>query len=397
MPWRLNAYGFTIFVIYATLLVVFFYAGIWLLDRSGVPIYHDFTCAFVAGLQALHGEAASLYVPSEFLKAQDSLVGTGHSIYPNWPYPPTFFLILAPLAALPYFAAFLTWDLVTLAGCVAVVFLIVRRTPAVALVLASPFTALNFVIGQMGFMTAALLGSALLLLEDWPALAGVFIGCLTYKPQFGIMLPVALAAASQWRAFASAAITASLLAVASMALFGVETWEAFPRELVAQSNLNLFGDPAGAWRYQQTIYGLTRTLHGGVVLGWVAQGITTFVVAIIVWRVWMEPVRYSLKAATLSAAALIASPYAFADDMAALVIPAAFLARDQIKHGLLRGEQTIMITLFGLGFVVLAAGGGAPLGPIIMITLLAVILHRAFLVERDQPPPVFFPTCASES
>ena len=50
---------------------------------------------------------------------------------------------------------------------------------------------------------------------------------------------------------------------------------------------------------------------------------------------------------TLSAAALIATPYAFAYDLAAIAIPVAFLASDQIRCGLLRGEQTIMIALFG--------------------------------------------------
>jgi len=381
--WRLNAYGLTIAVIYAALLVTFFHAGIWLVDRSGVPIYNDFTCAYVAGLQALHGETASLYIPTEFLKAQDALVGAGRSIYPNWPYPPTFFLILAPLAMLPYVAAFLTWDLVTLAACIAVVVLVVRLAPAVALVLASPLTALNFVIGQMAFMTAALLGAALLLLERRPVLSGIFIGCLTYKPQFGILLPVALIAARQWRAFASAVATAVFLAAASLGIFGTETWEAFPRQLVAQTNLNLFADSNGAWGYQQTVYGLIRTLHGDAVLGWLAQGVTTFGVAIIVWLVWRSPVRYPLKAATLSAAALLATPYAFADDMAAIVIPAAFLASDQMRFGLLSGEQIIMIALIGASFVILVNAGGTPLGPIIMITLLAVILRRARLLRRE--------------
>jgi len=284
---------------------------------------------------------------------------------------------------LPYVAAFLSWDLVTLAACIAVVVLVVRLAPAVALVLASPLTALNFVIGQMAFMTAALLGAALLLLERRPVLSGILIGCLTYKPQLGILLPVALIAARQWRAFASAVATAVFLAAASVGIFGTETWEAFPRQLVAQTNLNLFADSNGAWGYQQTVYGLIRTLHGDAVLGWLAQGVTTFGVAIIVWLVWRSPVRYPLKAATLSAAALLATPYAFADDMAAIVIPAAFLASDQMRFGLLSGEQIIMIALIGASFVILVNAGGTPLGPIIMITLLAVILRRARLLRRE--------------
>src|SRR5260370_42285773 len=130
--------------------------------------------------------------------------------------------MVAPVARLPYVAAFLTWDLVTLVGYIAVVYLIVRRRAAVALALASPFAAWNRLDGQSGFLTASLLGASLLILERRPVLAGVFIGCLTYKPQFGILIPVALAASNQWRTFASAAATAALLAGGSAATFGTD-------------------------------------------------------------------------------------------------------------------------------------------------------------------------------
>ena len=74
-------------------------------------------------------------------------------------------------------------------------------------------------------------------------IAGIFIGCLTYKPQWGILIPVALLAAKEWRAFAGAAATTALLVGASIAVFGTGPWEAFPRELLAQAGINLSVDP----------------------------------------------------------------------------------------------------------------------------------------------------------
>jgi len=41
-------------------------------------------------------------------------------------------------------------------------------------------------------------GASLLLLERRPVLAGCFIGLLSFKPQCGLLLPVALLASSQW-------------------------------------------------------------------------------------------------------------------------------------------------------------------------------------------------------
>jgi arabinofuranan 3-O-arabinosyltransferase len=384
---RLRAYGYALALIYATALIHFYLAGAWIVDHSGAPIYGDFTDAWVAGWHALNAEAAQLYDSNEFVRIQKALLGSRDYFYPNWPYPPTFFLILAPLSTLPYLYAFLTWDVATLLGCLAVVYLIVRRPPAIALVLASPFTAWNFLAGQNGFLTASLLGASLLFLEKRPVVAGIFMGCLTYKPQFGILLPIALVASRQWRACVCAMLIAALLACATAAAFGTDVWEALPQGLSAQMGEVLLarGD-APNWGYLQTVYGLMRLLTGSATAAWVAQGITAVSVAIIVWLVWRSRVRFGLKAALLSAATLIATPYAFAYDMAALAIPVAFLAKDQIGYGLLKGEQTIMIALFGTtlaAFVVFGdtadrvTFGSVPLGPFVEITAFALILRRA--------------------
>jgi hypothetical protein len=382
---RLQLYGYALALIYAATLVHFYWARAWIVDRSGAPLYGDFTDAWVAGWHALNANAARLYDSNEFVRIQKALLGARDFFYPNWPYPPTFFLILAPLSTLPYPYAFLTWDVATLLGCLAVVYLIARRLPAIALVLASPFTAWNFLAGQNGFLTASLLGASLFFLEERPIVAGVIVGCLTYKPQFGILIPVALVACRQWRAIASAAVTAALLAVASIALFGSAAWAAFPNGLVAQSKLNLGAGPDSNWGYLQTVYGLIRSLDGSANMAWLAQGLTTIATAAIVWIVWQSRVRYPLKAATLSAAALIATPYAYAYDMAAIVVPAAFLATDQLRRGLLRGDKTIWLILFGAPLAVLVtlgddAGGptfgGTPVSLLAVTVLFGMILRR---------------------
>jgi hypothetical protein len=380
--WRLLAYGYTFPVFYAAFFIYLYSRGLWLANESGALVYHDFTCFWVAGWQALHGETASLPDQAAFREVQDNFGGLGHSPYSLLSYPPTFTLILAPLAMLPYVASFLIWESVTLAACVTVVYLIVRRQPAISLTLASPLAAWNFLIGQNGFLTASLLGASLLLLERRPVLAGVFIGCLTYKPQFGILLPVALIAARQWRACVSAAVTAIFLVAASAAAFGVDAWAAFPRTLFAQGSETMFSSHEWGFLFQ-TVYGLILVLHGGAALASLAQGLVAAGVGIVVWLVWRSPVRYALKAATLAAGALIATPHALAYDLAAIAIPVAFLASDQIRYGLLRGEQTTIIALFVASLAVIPTTGKAPVGAVILVTLLCLILRRA-LQHREE-------------
>jgi hypothetical protein len=377
--WRLQAYGYALAAFYAAFLLRLYNERVWLLDSNGVPIYTEFTCQWIAGLLALHGQTASVYDPIEFLNVQRTLVGPQAS-YGIWPYPPTYFLFSVPFTFFPYAAAFLTWNLGTLLVCAAVVYSITRRPAAIALALASPFTAWNFVAGHNGFLTASLFGAALLCLERRPVLAGFLIGCLTYKPHLGILFPVALASLRQWRAFASATVTAALLASASIGVLGTTVWEALPQQLGWFASETLVADPtansAQSWGKLQTVYGLLRYLNAGGSLAWSAQGATTFAAVLLVWFVWKSRIRYQLKAATLAAAVLLATPYAFATDMAEIVIPAAFLVSDQTRWGVLRCEQTMMIALVAMSFLILLAFGRVPLGPVVIIALLGMILRR---------------------
>jgi arabinofuranan 3-O-arabinosyltransferase len=380
--WRLNAYGYTLGAFYAVFFLYLYWLGLWLLNKSGIPVYHDFTNIFVAGWQALHGEAASVYDSVEHLKAQDALVGTGHTLFSDWAYPPTHFLILAPLALLPYVAAFLIFEFLTLLGCMAILYLIVRRASAIALLVASPFTAWNFLIGQNGFLTASLLGGSLVFLERRPVLAGLFAGCLTYKPQFGILLPIAFVAAGEWRAIASATVTAVMLAGVSLAVFGGGIWGEFAGGLGAFSTGLFSVGPDAYWGVLQTVYGFIRWSGGGSGLAWLGQAVTTCSVAAIVWLVWRSRARYALKAATLAAAALCATPKVLAYDLAAVAIPIAFLAQDQLRRGLLRGEQTIALVSFAASLSVIPTVGRAPVGAAILLTLLCLILRRAHLYGK---------------
>ena len=389
-PWRLEAYGYTLAAVYALVLIGMYRHGVWLVDNIGAPLPDcDFTYWWIGGTAALRGQAASLYDPAQLTALLKSLVGPHHAKdlfpYQNWPYPPVFLLILVPLGLLSYLPAFLIWEALALTACILVVYWIVRQPAAFALVLASPFGALDLRWAQTGLLRASLLGAALLVLETRPVLAGVLIGCLVFKPQFGILIPLALIAGKRWRALAGAAMTTLFLAGLSIVAFGIAPWEAFTRGLFAQANDILCLGKAN-WGTVQTIYGLIRALGGGAALAWIGQGCLTAAAAVLLWLVWRSSARYPLKAAFLSAASLVATPYAWSHDLTVLAIPIAFLVKDQIGCGLLRGEQMILLALFGLAFIILWHGGDLPLGPVITITLIGLILCRV-LRDRTKPEP----------
>jgi hypothetical protein len=135
---------------------------------------------------------------------------------------------------------------------------------------------------------------------------------------------------------------------------------------------------------------LIRYLHGSAALAWAGQVTLTLFAAAIVWLVWRSTARYALKAALLSTAALLATPYAFAYDLAAVAIPVAFLARDQMRCGLLWGEQTLLLGLFCAVLALLVAlvdprvgvtFGSLPTGLALLVGLFYITLRRV-LVSR---------------
>ena len=123
-------------------------------------------------------------------------------VFRSWAYPPPFLLLLVPFGLLGFVASCALFQLATFAGLLAAVWANVRarrhRVLHLLSLLLAPAAAFN-VAGQNGFLTGVLMIGGFGALPGSPVLAGVLLGLLTYKPQFWLLVPVALAAARQWR------------------------------------------------------------------------------------------------------------------------------------------------------------------------------------------------------
>jgi hypothetical protein len=180
-------------------------------------------------------------------------------------YPPFFLLLCAPLALLGYMPALVVWLLGTLAGYVAAVRALLPKSvtdgePVWLILLGYPAVTVNAGFGQNGFLSAALLGGAAVWLERRPVFAGICFGCLAYKPQLGIIVPLALAVARRWRCFAAAAVTVIALSLVATVALGWSIWPEFlagmsdarrdwmepPNPLYLQFWITMFG--AVRWR-----------------------------------------------------------------------------------------------------------------------------------------------------
>ena len=189
-----------------------------LIGRDGQPIGTDFSNVYAAGTLTWQGRSSEAYVPA-LQHAAEKAVFDGREVpFYGWHYPPFFFAVAVLVAAVPYAWGLAVWLVASFAAYLAAIRAILPRQETLLVAAAFPAVFVNIGHGQNGFLTAALLGGALHWLDRRPWLAGVLIGLLAYKPQFGVLIPIALLAGGRWRTMGAAAATVAALVAVSFAL-----------------------------------------------------------------------------------------------------------------------------------------------------------------------------------
>jgi hypothetical protein len=316
---------FGLIVAYVALLVATFVMGIWLVRADGQPIAVDFVSFWAAGKLVLAGDAADAYDWAAH-KAVATSNGIAIKGFFSFQYPPTFLLVTPALALTPYPAAMLVWIVVGLPLYLATVRLITGGWSATLAALAWPAVLWNTVVGQTGFLTAALLGAGVALIDRRPALSGICFGLLTYKPQFGLLIPVALIAGARWRVVAWAALSTLALCAVSVAVLGISPWTAFI-DSILRINDAILTTGGTDFSKLQSLYGYLRAQGFEAQTAWLAHGALVAILAVHVAWIWRSGSAFDLKAASLSVATILASPYSFIYDFVALAVPLMFLGR----------------------------------------------------------------------
>lgn len=377
-PRRIRGYALLVLAISLAGLIGLLATSQHLIDRNGKPIGTDFSNVYAAGVLTLSGKAPDAYDPA-LQHAAEIAVFEGRDVpFFGWHYPPFFLMIAALLALMPYALALFCWLAVSLPAFMAAVHAIVPRRETWLATAAFPAVLVNVGHGQNAFFTAALLGGFLTLLERRPALAGVLLGLLSYKPQFGLLIPLALLVTGRWTTLLSAAATVVALIGASTLLFGMSVWHAFAESATFTRTIVLEAGGTG-WEKIQSLFSAVRMWGGSIDAAYAAQGaLALSLAASIVW-LWRSQAAFELKAAALAVACLLATPYVLDYDMVVLGIAIAFL----VRHGLARGFHPYELSLLALAWTTpfltrsIAGLSGIPLGLLVMLALYAMTLRRA--------------------
>jgi hypothetical protein len=354
-------------------------------DYQGRPLGTDFSNVYAAGTYVLDGQPAAPFDwPAQYAREQ-AIFGTSTPFY-GWHYPPFFLFVAGALATMPYPLALAIWQ-----GATLILYLLMIRAILAARVipaaretvsrewllpaLAFPAVFVNIGHGHNGFLTAALLGGALIVLDRRPALAGVLFGLIAYKPQFGVLIPLVLMATGRWRAFIAATVTVAALALATFVVFGSEVWRAFFAS-TALTRVEVLEQGGTGWHKIQSIFALVRMWGGSVPFAYAMQGLAAVAIAAALVWLWRSAAAFPLKAAALTIASILTTPYSLDYDLVVLAPAIAFLAANGLSRGFPPWQKTALACLWLMPLVArtIAEQALVPLGvPAIFFVFMLVL------------------------
>ena len=356
-------------------------AGLVLAD--GYPLGGDFILYYSASSLLAAEGADAVYDPARLAAAQAAILGADGIGYWAWFYAPTLLLLAKPLAWMPFEAALGAWNAVWLGLFLLVAYRVLPYRLTLVAALLFPAASDALFSGQNGVLSFALLGAGLLLLERRPVLAGLLLGFLIYKPQLGLLLPIALIAGGHWRAVAGATVAVALYIALGLAVFGAEVWrtylDALPLAGIA------FDEGTTRWTNMPSVLIAGRLLGLSLPLAWALQALAALGAAVAVAWLWRRPASLGLKAAGLVAAMPLAAPYVQFYDMVIVLLAILWLVGESLDGGRRRSELLIVLLVWLTPVIAgLAAGTlGLQPWPIVLAGLLAVVLRRAAAAGRD--------------
>jgi alpha-1,2-mannosyltransferase len=395
---RARNYSLILLAFYAIAIVGWIALSSGLTDPNGKPIGTDFSSFYAAGSLVLEGRANDVYDMAAHYARERQIFGDATPYY-GWLYPPFFLFVVAPLALLPYPVALAVWQGASFALYLAVIAAIlrpIRNDGTIArlwLLAAAAFPAVfvNLGHGQNGFLTAGLFGAALATLAPRPLLSGFLFGLLAYKPQFGLLIPIALLAGGHWRTFLGAGITVIALACAATLAFGPEVWRAFAASTETSRTLLLEQGNVG-FEKLQSVFAAVRMWGGGVSLAYVAQA-TAYVIALLsvvyTWRArgtWHACGDRNLKASLLVIATMLASPHVLDYDLTILAPAIAFMVASCWPDDFREDDASALAAAWFAPLFARAIAGatGVPLG-LIVVVMLYFLAMRHIMRDRSMP------------
>ena len=275
---------------------------------------HDFLAMYSGAYLTSHGLVAKLYDPAAQLAVQKIFVPTNVQLVP-FVRPPFYALLLAPLAWLPFRAAFVCWILLQIGVLTACWAWAWQRfgAPAVVFGCMSMPAALGIAHGQDCVVFLAVLIASYALTEaNKEFTSGLVLGLLLVKFHLTFLWPVALILQRRWKALAGFLTTAAATAGISLAIVGADGARRYAALLQNHSLAWLLPSP----EFMISFQGLAANF--GVTSMPAQAALVAAVVTVLLGALWHAPLWRAYAATT--AASLLVAPHVYGYDAAMLVL-----------------------------------------------------------------------------
>lgn len=370
------------------LLVIHIATLVWALIDPGTPASvadKDFANYWMAGQLIREGRVMDLFGPHPAYFAHLTDAFGADFPWHNWSYPPHYLLLVWPLGFFTYEVAMVVFLAATGGLFLIVLRILAREAGPMVWVAAGPFVAHNFWVAQNGYISASLGLGALALRERRPVLAGILLGLLTVKPQLGLLFPFLLVAERRWSMIASAALTTVALVAASVAVFGVETWEGYFDEVVPYQAYVMRALEGTFLAMMPAFYGALRNWTVTPDLALTLHLLVAVPVALVTIVAFFRVADARYRTALLVLGTFVVTPYALSYDLGLLVPALVLLAgngtagwpEDRHRIALLAVAMLLPVVMMPLGEMYLS------LAPFVLLAVYAIALSEAGLASLD--------------
>lgn len=343
------------------------------------PLGYDFRVFWSVSFLSLHDGPMAAFNLHQLSAVEDTLLP---NFFGPWVYPPTFQLLVYPLALMPYPVSYAMF------ACAGIVSCLIACAPAMKArplpwitVLAFPGIWIATLYGQNSLFTMALAAGALGCLERRPALAGILAGILVIKPQLAVLFPLFFLCGRHFKAFGVMAITAILFCSISAFVFGVPLWLKFFQTLSWFDTAILGNNDGGIWSRMPTVFAAVRRLGAGVTAAYAIHAAIALPAMLATAVLWVRRASFEVRAAATIISALLVPPYLIYYDLAWLLLPIIYLCADGLtREGLTRFEYTVIALAWFLPLISLLAVLHPLIGqwgPVLLPVLLIAVLLRA--------------------
>jgi hypothetical protein len=332
--WGIGLLGLSWFIYIHTMMVP------GLIDRTGRFKGTDYIQFYVMGSLVLDGRADALYDADAHLAEGRRRIDPGLDLYAQHPnYAPHIALLFAPLALLPFVWSLTVFLSITSLCYVTSVWLVWRECKGLRrhgglvalLAVASPLFLTLVRYGQLSAVALFLWSLGFVAMRrNRPFVCGLVLGCLAYKPHFGVVAGVVLLLGRQWRVVAGAAAAVAAQLVVALLVTGVKPLAQYGHVL-----WTLILNPRLVEIYPTEMHSLRGffqlLMESPAAVGGCFIAALLCVLAI-AWRGWSSRAPLGVRWGELVLLTVLASPHLIAYDLVLLTLPLLVFSDWAVQH-----------------------------------------------------------------